>query len=98
MRFQGQVEFLDALYRFQWEGTFHCLADTRVNMLERIFLFRQFLFPGTVIDGADYAHIKGNAVGADSFAFKPCVIEHHGVAVYLAQKNVLPITELHKTG
>lgn len=43
MRFQGQVKFLDALYRLQREGTFNRLADTRVNMLERIFLFRQFL-------------------------------------------------------
>ena len=98
MRFQGQVKFLDVLDGFQRDGAFYRLPDTRVNVFERVLLFRQFLFHGTVVNGTEYAHIKGNAVGADSFAFKPCLIEHHGVAVYLAQKNVLPITELHKTG
>ena len=98
MRFQGQVKFFDALYCLQWHGTFHGLVNACVNMIERMFLFRQFLFHGTVIDGAEYAHIKGDGIETVVVGFQPCLIEHHCIAVYLAQKDVLPLAELHKTG
>ena len=98
MRFQSQIKFLNVLDGLQWDGAFYRLPDARVNVLERMLLFRQFLFHGTVVNGTEYAHIKGNRVGADALAFEPGLVKHHGVAVYLAQEYVLPLTELHKTG
>lgn len=98
MRFHGQVKFLDVLDGFQRDGAFYRLPDTRVNVFERVLLFRQLLFHGTVVNGTEYAHIKGNRVGADALAFEPGLVKHHGVAFYLAQEYVLPLTELHKTG
>ena len=61
-------------------------------------LFRQFLFYCTVIDGTKYAHIERGCIGAVAVGFQPCLIQHHRVAVYLDQKNVLTITELHEAG
>ena len=98
MRFQSQIKFLNVLDGLQWDGAFYRLPDTRVNVLERMLLFRQFLFHGTVVNGTEYAHIKGNRVGADTLSFEPGLVKHHGVTVHFAQKNVLPFTELHKTG
>ena len=98
MRFQSQIKFLNVLDGLQWDGAFYRLPDARVNVLERMLLFRQFLFHGTVVNGTEYAHIKGNRVGADALAFEPGLVKHHGVAVYLAQEYVLPLTKLHKTG
>ena len=64
---------------FQRDGAFYCLSDARVNVLERMLLFRQFLFHGTVVNGTEYAHIKGNRVGAYAFALEPSFVKHHGV-------------------
>ena len=98
MRFQSQIKFLNVLDRLQWDGAFYRLPDASVNVLERMLLFRQFLFHCTVVNGTEYAHIKGNRVGADALAFEPGLVKHHGVAVHLVQEYVLPLTELHKTG
>ena len=98
MRFQEKVKFLDTLDSFQRDGAFYRFPDTRVNVLERVFLFRQFLLYGTIINGTEYAHVKGDRVGADALVFEPGFIKHHGIAVYFTQEYVLPLTEFHKTG
>lgn len=67
MRFQGQVKFLDVLDGLQWNGAFYRLPYTRVNVFERMLLFRQFLFHGTVINGTEYAHIKETVLGQMPF-------------------------------
>ena len=98
MRLQRQVKFLDALDSLQWYGTLHGLVYTCVNVLEWVFLFRQFLFHGTVINRAEYAHVERGGIGAVAVGFQPCLIEHYRVAVNLTQENVLTITKLHETG
>lgn len=68
------------------------------SVLERMLLFRQFLFHGGC-KRHGYAHIKGNRVGADTLAYEPGLVKHHGVAVYLAQEYVTaPSPELRRLG
>lgn len=43
MRFQGQIKFLDMFDGFQRDGAFYRLPDARVNVFERMLLFRQLL-------------------------------------------------------
>ena len=65
MRFQGQVKFLDVFDGFQRNGAFYRLPDARVNVFERVLLFRQLLFHGTVVNGTKYAHAVSEQAGTN---------------------------------
>ena len=98
MRLSRQVKFLDAPDVLQGYGAFHGLVHSRIDMPEGMFLYGQPLFHGTVVGGAQDAHIERYSIQGCAIYFQPCLVFHYQVLIYIVQLYILVQSETHETG
>ena len=70
------------------------LSSTSVNVLERIAIFDDVIFDGTVIDRTEYASVKRDSVGSNVTTFVPCLVSLHYLGGQAIEHYVLIISEL----
>ena len=57
----------------------------------------QFLLYRSVIDGSEDSHIEGTGIAAYVLLLEICLIGFHHRCIHLAERQVLVLSESHKT-
>ena len=92
-----EVESLDLLDGIEGDGSLACLVDTCIDSAERILLSNEFLLYRSVIDGSEDSHIEGTGVAAYVLLLEVCLVGFHHRCIHLAKRQVLVLSESHKT-
>lgn len=93
---ETEVQVADAADDLQGDGTLDRAVDAGIDTAEGIALDCQAVFDGTVVDGAQVAHVVGRGVGTDALAAQVAFVGRHEVGVYLVQRHVDIVAETHE--
>ena len=87
-REQRQVHIPDSADDFQRYRPLDRFADARVNVLERIALYRHSLFDSTVVNGTQPPHIVGRGIRAYAPRFEISFVFDHQVGIHLIPRHL----------
>ena len=92
-----EVELLDSLDCLERDGSLACLVNTCIDSAKRILLSNEFLLYRSVIDGSEDSHVEGTGVAAYVLLLEVCLVGFHHRRIHLAERQVLVLSESHKT-
>ena len=92
-----EVELLDSFDCLKRNCSLACFVNTCIDSAEWVLLRYQFLLYRSVIDGSEDSHIEGTGIAAYVLLLKVCLVGFHQLCIYLAERQVLVLSESHKT-
>ena len=92
-----EVELLDSFDCLKRDCSLACLVDACIDSAEWVLLRYQLLLYRSVIDGSEDSHVEGTGVAAYALLLKVCLIGFYHRCIHLAKRQVLVLSESHKT-